>query len=414
MRKVKLLLTVILVMLFIGGATIPVLSWFDRTYEGYLPGAPSNGRLGYTHGADVRAWTLDMRWNTVYYVRRDNNPRIDITADCTGAGGDKLHVSSWFSNLPATSFQSWNDCGNLAIREEGEIFFDKYGISTSVTNYEADVIFQKKLASANGEVNHTYQRSSGPDPKVCGTGTCGDPNHDWLAKTVYVNYNYDHFEPANAGWVRLLGASAYASGLPALEEQDVHVISLPGVPFTIQMARDGEHTRAYVEVDFSDPVALQSYTQWNAVQARTLSANLRGSVYVKVTFRVPISIAEAQNLVDAVGLDLEQVTIVGRDKEGQPYSGGTLSDGVDSAISLGTLESVLEERGVKLDGVMVIEGSVNRGNALQMLSEMPQVYMLDVTTDFAFQKAQMAGTECQGVVVPSPYWMLYLQWLRGS
>ncbi len=410
----KLLLVVVLVILLIGGATIPVLSWFDRTYEGYLLGAPSNGRLGYTHGADVRAWTLDMRWNTVYYVRRDNNPRIDITADCTGAGSDKLHVSSWFSNLPATSFQSWNDCGNLAIREKGEIFFDKYGISTSVTNCEADVIFQKKLASANGEVNHSYQRSSGPDSKVCGTGTCGDPNHDWLAKTVYVNYNFSRFEPPEAGWVGLLGSRAYASGLPDFEGQDIQAISLPDLPFTIQVAKDGEHTRAYVEVNFSDPVALRSYMQWNAVQARTLSANLRDPVYIKVTFRAPMSMIEAQNLVDAVDLDLEQVTFVGRNKEGQPYSGGTLSDGVDSVISLGALESILEEKGVTLDGVMVVEGSTKRGDALQMLIEAPQVYMLDVTTDFVFQKARTAGAELQGIVVPSPYWGLYLQWLQGS
>lgn len=302
---------------------------------------------------------------------------------------------------------------SLLIKEEGEIFFDKYGISTSVTNYEADVIFQKKLASANGEVNHTYQRSSGSDPKVCGTGPCGDPNHDWLAKTVYVNYNYHHFEPPEAGWTSLIGSRAYASRSPSLEEVSARTISLPGVPFTIQVAKDGEHTRAYVEVNFSDLSALQSYVKWNSNRAQMLSANLRGPLYVKVTFRLPISIAEAQNLVDAIGLDLEQTTFVGRDKEGQPYSGGTLSNGIDSTIWLGALESIMEEKGVKLDGVMVLEGVLKQGHGLQPLLEAPQVYLIDVTADFALEKAQAVGvTDLQGIVVPSPYWTLYLEWLR--
>lgn len=106
MRKIQLIVaTVLVLMVFLmGNLSIPILAWFDRNYEGYLLGAPSNGRLGYTHSGYVRAWTLDMRWNTTYYVRRDNSPRIDITADCdSGTGADHLHVINWFSKISMES-----------------------------------------------------------------------------------------------------------------------------------------------------------------------------------------------------------------------------------------------------------------------------------------------------------------------
>ncbi len=59
MRKIKFLTCVVfaLIMILVGSITVPVLAWFDREYDGYLPGAPSNGRLRYTHGTEVRAWT---------------------------------------------------------------------------------------------------------------------------------------------------------------------------------------------------------------------------------------------------------------------------------------------------------------------------------------------------------------------
>lgn len=357
-----------------------------------------------------------MRWNTTYHVRRDNSPRIDITADCTNGRADQLHVINWFSNLPGRSFQSWDDCGNIFIKEEGEIFFDKNSISTAVTNYEADVIFQKRLATASGEINHTYQRSSGSDPKVCGSGPCGDPNHDWLAKSLYINYNFSQWVPPNTGWTwtSLFGASrAYASASPTHNDQDAWNLSSPDAPFSIQVARDGKRARVYIEADFSDPVVLQSYLQWNASRARVLPTNGPSPVYVKVTFRTPVSIAEAQNLIDAVGLNLQQTTFVVQDKEGKPHNGGTLSDGASSVIHLGALQSIFEEKEIKLDGVMVIEGLVKRSNALQTLLAAPQVYLLDVTADFGLQKAREAGqANIQGIVVPSPYWGLYLKWLK--
>ncbi|MGQ9546984.1 MAG: hypothetical protein ACUVTR_07585, partial [Dehalococcoidia bacterium] len=314
------------------------------------------------------------------------------------------------------SFKSWSDCGDIFIREEGEIFFDKNGISTTRTDYEADVIFLKKNPrTGNGAIDHSYQRSSGLDQKVCGR-ICGDPNHDWLAKSVFnASYNFIRFEPPEAGRTSWLGASkAYAFKLPALEKQDILVFSRSDVPFTVQVAKDGEHTRAYIEADFSTRANLQAYVQWNAARAQMLSANLEHPIPVKVTFRSPVSIVEAQRLVDATGLRLEQTTFVGRNTEGQPYNGGTLSDGVDSIIRLGALESLWEEKKIQLDGVMVIEGALGRADALQILLKAPRVYLVDVTADLVFQEVRAAGvTDLQGIVVPSPYWWLYLDWLSG-
>lgn len=419
MRKIKLLMlpALVLLALLVGSVTIPVLAWFDRGEDGYLRGAPSNGRLGYTHGADVRAWTLEMRWNTTYYVRRDNSPRIDITADCDSrTGADHLDAVGYSSNLPGKSFQSWNDCGSVTIREEGEIFFDKNGISTTRTDYEATVIFQKRNPrTGNGAIDHSYQRSSGSDLKVCGR-ICGDLNHDWLAKSLFdAGYNFIRFEPPEAGWTdRLDALKAYASELPTWEKQDTLVFAWPNVPFTVQVARDGEHTRAYLETDFSNPSHLQAYIRWNADQARLLFTELYRPIYVKVTFRSPISIMEAQKLVDTTGLRLEQTTFVGRNAEAQPYNGSIRSDGVNSVIRLGALESLWQEKKIQLDGVMVIEGLLTHGGALRMLLEAPQVYLVDVTTEFVLREIETAGlTNIQGIVVPSPYWGLYLDWLSG-
>lgn len=64
---------------------------------------------------------------------------------------------------------------------------------------------------------------------------------------------------------------------------------------------------------------------------------------------------------------------------------------------------------------MVIEGFLTHGDALQMLLETPQVYLVDVTTEFALREIEAAGiTNIQGIVVPSPYWGLYLNWLSGQ
>ncbi len=419
MRKIKFLIFAVFVtiMILVGSINIPVLAWFDRQYDGYLLGAPSNGRLGYTHGTDVRAWTLEMRWNTTYYIKRDNNPRIDITADCdSGTGADHLHVINFSSNLPGATYQSWSDCGNILIKEEGEIFFDKNGISTTRTDYEADVIFQKKnQRTGNGAINHTYQRSSGLDSKVCGS-ICGDPNHDWLAKSIFdANYNFIQFDPQNAGWTAWLGVSkAYSSALPDLKRQSTFTLSPLGAPFTIRVAKDGEHTRAYIETDFTNLANLNAYMRWNIDKVQTLSTNLEHHVRVKLTFRFPISIADAQKLIDATGLKLEQVTFVGQSPEGQPYSGATLSDGVDSTIRLGALRSIWEEKKIQFHGVMVIEGILSRRDAFQILLKAPQIYLVDVTAYLALQELNASGiTDLQGIVVPSPYWWLYLDWLSG-
>jgi hypothetical protein len=411
MRKVRFLTPVALLVLLLG-SVVPVWAWFDRTYEGYLWGSPTNGRLGYTNGTNVQAWTLGMRWNSTYYVRRDSAPRIDITADCANGKADQLSATGFVSNLPSKSFSRWNDCGNIFKYEEGEVYFDPYGILTTKTDYEADVIFAKQLSNASGEVNHTYQRSSGLDPKVCGT-TCGAPNHDWLAKTVYVNYNYDHFEPPEAGWTSLSEVSGVSAPEPInAESQDTQTIAPVGAPFAILVGREGEHTRAYVEADFSR-AAIGSYVQWNYAQVKAWSANPRQPVYAKVTFQMPMSMAEAQSLVNAIGLDLALVTFVGRNEAGEPYSAGTFTDGVDSPVSVGDAQAVLDEKGITLDGVMVLEGTLHQSDALQLLLDTPQVYLVDVTTDFVIREVQAAGVaDLQGVVVPSPYWSLYLEWLQ--
>jgi hypothetical protein len=40
---------------------------------------------------------------------------------------------------------------------------------------------------------------------------------------------------------------------------------------------------------------------------------------------------------------------------------------------------------------------------------------VDVAADFAVQEVGAAGvTNLQGIVVPSPYWWLYLDWLSGQ
>ncbi len=90
------------------------------------------------------------------------------------------------------------------------------------------------------------------------------------------------------------------------------------------------------------------------------------------------------------------------------------SQGIDSTIRLGALRSIWEEKKIRFHGVMVIEGILSRRDALQILLKALQIYLVDVTAYFALQEIKASGiTDLQGIVVPSPYWWLYLDWLSG-
>lgn len=202
---------------------------------------------------------------------------------------------------------------------------------------------------------------------------------------------------------------AYASEIDVTQRDDVMRI-IPEAPFSIFVTKDGEHTRAYIEADFTNPTARQAYAQWNATKVSSVLLNASWPAPVKVTFRAPLSITDAQKLVDAANLILNQVIFVGRDRHNQPYSGGVFIDKIDSKISLGVLEAIWAERGIGLDGVMVVEGSLDGPEALAWLLKSPEVYLVDITASWVPQQLNIA--DLQGIVVPSPYWWLYMEWLN--
>lgn len=58
----------------------------------------------------------------------------------------------------------------------------------------------------------------------------------------------------------------------------------------------------------------------------------------------------------------------------------------------------------------VMEGSLDRPEALALLLKSPGVYLVDITASWVPQQLNIA--DLQGIVVPSPYWWLYTEWLN--
>ncbi len=60
---------------------------------------------------------------------------------------------------------------------------------------------------------------------------------------------------------------------------------------------------------------------------------------------------------------------------------------------------------------MAVEGSLDRPESLALLLlKSPEVYLVDITVSWI--PPQFNAADLQGIVVPSPYWRLYMEWLN--
>lgn len=168
--------------------------------------------------------------------------------------------------------------------------------------------------------------------------------------------------------------------------------------------------RAQVHVDFDDPRISARYAAANRALATQLIQRQAGPVPVTITFAQPLSLSDAQAIVDKIGMKLTSY-----------WLGATKASGAKASIfrwpqdqrieSYATLEAdTLKPRAYSLKGVMVLVGEIDSTSAgLGALLGDQRVHLLDVVaSDIRRQAQHELGERADTIQVaaPSPYWTL--------
>lgn len=221
---------------------------------------------------------------------------------------------------------------------------------------------------------------------------------------------------AGLGGVLLTGASILA--IPSVIHLTVPFFSGEGSAFryTGQEAGAGQ-IYVVVSVDIDDAMALEAYRQASAERARALIQQGKPQpVWVQVTFRRPVPIADVRALVNDTGFRVDSFLLAGRAPDGQKLTRiqvGALEDSAAQmnvpppppAAPVGGVE-------VTLAGVMLVQGEVDtteQGLGRWLADE--RVYMVDTTSievhELIAQRhaAVVSGKEIV-ISVPSPFWNL--------
>lgn len=140
--------------------------------------APYTGNFSLSTTSDAQVgFAQYVKWNSSrrQAMQSDTNPQFDMTADCTtdNPGGDRLAYSVFFTNIPNSGVQVWNDCGGLSAKEEVDLKINKSSVQAE-TAYYYQVHYKKNQYGVSGAINFSYQRDN-------------SPTHDHLDKVLYSN-----------------------------------------------------------------------------------------------------------------------------------------------------------------------------------------------------------------------------------
>ncbi|MCL4826024.1 MAG: hypothetical protein KJZ95_01580 [Caldilinea sp.] len=173
MTNVKLLAPFLAVGALLILASVAFAAWAPN-----FSSAPYTGSFSLSTTSDAQVgFAQYIKWNSSgrLALQSDANPQLDMTADCTvdNPGGDRLGYSVFYTNIPNSGVQVWNDCGNLSVKEEVDLKINKASIQAE-SPYYYQVHYKKYQYSVNGAINLSYQRDN-------------SPTHDHLDKVLYSN-----------------------------------------------------------------------------------------------------------------------------------------------------------------------------------------------------------------------------------
>ncbi|MDI7275420.1 MAG: hypothetical protein QME94_05540 [Anaerolineae bacterium] len=180
-------------------------------------------------------------------------------------------------------------------------------------------------------------------------------------------------------------------------------------PYVVEERPNG-NLRVYVTVDMEDPSEREAYARQQRSAAVALARSRVGPVPVQVTFRRPLSVAEVRELAQQTGLIPEAVICEARDAAGGLCSAGAActEGGLEDLEE--RLEPGLQIRGLRLMGVMVVQGVVPASpEGVGRLAVDERVYLPDVMRYLlAHRLAPRYRVDVSKVqvAVPSPYWEL--------
>lgn len=361
--------------------------------------APYTGELTewQISGPGIASYAYDMKWteSSIANMKFDGtNEWLDQTADCTvdSPGGDRLHPTSMTTNIPNYGAFNYNDCGNPTWKEEYELKINPYSLSETTT-YNQYIEWNCAYGGALGDINISMEPSS--------------LGHEWLDKTSY-NCG-SSTSSANKYLINAFSSNASnTSKIITGEGKSELLRDAENGIFSYQVVRtSGDNLRVYSDVDFRDEQILAAYQFENRKQLDTLLSNevQNSQLLVVVTFSTPLSIEEAQDLVQTAQMEVVSYGIFGRigDEVVSTYK-TPLSNSIED-ISLA--ENATENE-VVYDGVMTITGFVNQ-NGLKVVSNHQAVSLLDLTAHSIQSELNDLGEtiELENFAIPNPAWLIY-------
>lgn len=163
-----------------------------------------------------------------------------------------------------------------------------------------------------------------------------------------------------------------------------------------------------------DQGTMARYRQANTRRAQTLlrqAETLTGmkQIFVQVTFVGPLPWAEAKDLADSAGLQVESVLLVGRGNQNEKAT-ILLNQSMDAPLPT-ELRQGPRGQSTTIQGVMVLQGYVRTtAKSLGRLHSDARIELVDTTAsqvkNALDRNPLWRGKPIAGIALPSPYWEL--------
>lgn len=393
-RKIRILVVVL---------AIVSLAWASYPGTPEVPYTGTYSRQYITNGVWTKAQSIKWNSDGVWWMRNNVWSEVfDQTADCTSnsPAGDKLRPIYVVTDIPNNGGSSFNDCdGPLPnINEEFELYLNPNSIGAE-TPYVYEVKWQCNGANISGEVNITFEMDlfGGKywlDKKVYAIEPCTGP-----ATAPAMIESQSPQQPGSGGEDDK--TSITGEPLPKKETELLWSVQSSDDTYKYHVLRtDQGKTRVRLLVDFHRPGIFERYRELNASLINTLQRNDR-PIKIVVTFSSPVSVIEAQEIVEQSGM-----TILSYGSSGRGASNRLTF--VYSFPESGLIEGTPDVPGVQIDGIMVLTGIVKRDiDKLVSLANNPRVALVDVIYDTIRRDVEAAlgqSVELDQIGITTPAW----------